>query len=146
MALPNRMSLRPCVLWLTLNLALIIQCLSWNNIFISFNFTYPLRCLRIPQVEYHWIIQCQCRRTPFCTFQIVNVSIVSKVKCFWCQVTTPPCIFEPTWTSDSWKSLLESRWYSLWRRHSQLSDVRAGCVKIIFFLQFHYQNPASLCT
>jgi hypothetical protein len=46
--------------WLTLNLALIIQCLSWNNIFIFFNFTYPLRCLRlppggcVPQVEYHW--------------------------------------------------------------------------------------------
>jgi hypothetical protein len=28
MALPNRMSLRPGLLWLTLNLALIIQCLS----------------------------------------------------------------------------------------------------------------------
>jgi hypothetical protein len=41
MALPNRMSLRPGLLWLTLNLALIIQCLPWNNIFISFNFTYP---------------------------------------------------------------------------------------------------------
>jgi hypothetical protein len=27
-ALPNRMSLRPGLLWLTLNLALIIQCLS----------------------------------------------------------------------------------------------------------------------
>jgi hypothetical protein len=28
MALPNRMSVRPGLLWLTLNLALIIQCLS----------------------------------------------------------------------------------------------------------------------
>jgi hypothetical protein len=34
--------------------------LSWNNIYIFFNFTYPLRCLRVspgvrvPQVEYHW--------------------------------------------------------------------------------------------
>jgi hypothetical protein len=28
MALPNRMSLRPGLLWLTLNLALDIQCLS----------------------------------------------------------------------------------------------------------------------
>jgi hypothetical protein len=53
MALPNRMSLCPGLLWLTLNLALIIQCLSWNNIFF-FNFTYPLRCLRVPQVDYHW--------------------------------------------------------------------------------------------
>jgi hypothetical protein len=43
MALPNRMSLRPGLLWLTLNLALIIQCLSWNNIFIFF------LILRIPQ-------------------------------------------------------------------------------------------------
>jgi hypothetical protein len=34
MALPNRMSLRPGLLWLTLNLALMIQCLSRNNIFI----------------------------------------------------------------------------------------------------------------
>jgi hypothetical protein len=34
MALPNRMSLRPGLLWLTLNLALIIQCLSRNSIFI----------------------------------------------------------------------------------------------------------------
>jgi hypothetical protein len=48
------MSLRPGLLWLTLNLALIIQCLSWNNIFFFFNFTYPLRCVRVPQVEYHW--------------------------------------------------------------------------------------------
>jgi hypothetical protein len=59
MALPNRMSLRPDLLWLNLNLALIIQCLSRNNIYF-FNFTYPLRCLRVPpgvhvpQVEYHW--------------------------------------------------------------------------------------------
>jgi hypothetical protein len=29
------------------------MCLSRNNIFF-FNFTYPLRCLRVPQVEYHW--------------------------------------------------------------------------------------------
>jgi hypothetical protein len=47
MALPNRMSLRPGLLWLILNLALIIQCLSWN-IFIFFYFTYPLRCLHVP--------------------------------------------------------------------------------------------------
>jgi hypothetical protein len=33
MALPNRMSLRPGLLWITLNLALIIQCLSQNNVF-----------------------------------------------------------------------------------------------------------------
>jgi hypothetical protein len=52
MALPNRMSLRPGLLWLTLNLALIILCLSWINIFFL-NFTYPLRCLRVPSVEYH---------------------------------------------------------------------------------------------
>jgi hypothetical protein len=37
MALPNRMSLRPDLLWLTLNLTLIIQCLSWNNIYIFFS-------------------------------------------------------------------------------------------------------------
>jgi hypothetical protein len=32
MALPNSMSLCPGLLWLTLNLALIIQCLSLNNL------------------------------------------------------------------------------------------------------------------
>jgi hypothetical protein len=36
MALPNRMSLRPDLLWLNLNLALMIQCLSRNNIYIYF--------------------------------------------------------------------------------------------------------------
>jgi hypothetical protein len=43
MALPNRMSLRPGLLWLTLNLATIIQCSSWNtcNIFIFFLFYVP---------------------------------------------------------------------------------------------------------
>jgi hypothetical protein len=40
MSLHNRMSLRPGLLWLTLILALIIQCLSWNNIF--FNITQAL--------------------------------------------------------------------------------------------------------
>jgi hypothetical protein len=34
-ALLNRMSLRPGLLWLTLDLALIIQCSSRNNIFFS---------------------------------------------------------------------------------------------------------------
>jgi hypothetical protein len=33
------MSLRPGLLWLTLNLALIIHCLSRNNIFVSIAFT-----------------------------------------------------------------------------------------------------------
>jgi hypothetical protein len=41
MALQNRISLRLGLSWLTLNLVLIIQCLSWNNTFILFNFTYP---------------------------------------------------------------------------------------------------------
>jgi hypothetical protein len=53
MEFPNRMSLRPGFLWLTLNPALIIQYLSWNNIYIFFNFTYPVRCVCVPQVEYH---------------------------------------------------------------------------------------------
>jgi hypothetical protein len=39
------MSLLPRLLWLTLNLALIIQCLTW---FCFYNFTYPVRCLLIP--------------------------------------------------------------------------------------------------
>jgi hypothetical protein len=53
----NRISLRPGLQRLTLNVALIIQCLSWNN--FLFNFTYPVRCfrlplgVRVPQVEYH---------------------------------------------------------------------------------------------
>jgi hypothetical protein len=51
------MFLLPDLLWLTPNLALIIQCLSWNNIIFFFNFTYPVNCfrgsqgVRIPQVE-----------------------------------------------------------------------------------------------
>jgi hypothetical protein len=38
------------------------MCLSWNNTYIYFYFTYLLRCLRVlpgvrvPQVEYHWNI------------------------------------------------------------------------------------------
>jgi hypothetical protein len=38
--LSNRMTLRPVLLWLTLNLTLIIQCLSRNNIYI-FQFYIP---------------------------------------------------------------------------------------------------------
>jgi hypothetical protein len=59
MALPNRMSLRPGLLWLTLNLALIIPCLSRNNIYIYINFTCLVICfpdtqvVRVPQVEDH---------------------------------------------------------------------------------------------
>jgi hypothetical protein len=63
-ALANRMSLRPGLLWLTLDLILIIQCLSRNNIFlISLSaqdiFAYPLTYLcaspgvHVPQVEDH---------------------------------------------------------------------------------------------
>jgi hypothetical protein len=37
MALPNRMSLRPGLLWLTFNRALIIQCLSRNNVCFQCN-------------------------------------------------------------------------------------------------------------
>jgi hypothetical protein len=46
----NWMSLRPGRLWLILNLALIIHCLSWNNIYVCVycNFTYPVRCFRVP--------------------------------------------------------------------------------------------------
>jgi hypothetical protein len=52
MALLNRMPLCPGLLWLILNLALIIHYLS--RIPPSPNFTYPVRCLRVPQVEDHW--------------------------------------------------------------------------------------------
>jgi hypothetical protein len=50
MALLNRMFLRPALLWLTQNMALIIQCLSRNNPPPP-NFAYPVRCLRVLQVE-----------------------------------------------------------------------------------------------
>jgi hypothetical protein len=40
----NRMSLRPGLLWLTLNLALIIQ-----KTYISFNFTYTITRFRVPR-------------------------------------------------------------------------------------------------
>jgi hypothetical protein len=42
MALPNHMSLRPDLLWLTLNLAMIIQCVSWNNIYIFLIYVPPV--------------------------------------------------------------------------------------------------------
>jgi hypothetical protein len=48
MALPNRISLSPGLLWLTLNLTLIIQCLSRNNIFVLNVSAYPIRCLWVP--------------------------------------------------------------------------------------------------
>ena len=84
MALPNRMSLLPGLLWLTQNLALIIQCLSWNNTFF-FNFTYPLICLRfppgvrVPQVEYH------CSRQFCCSCFPISLLRGSKyaVSCYW---------------------------------------------------------------
>jgi hypothetical protein len=50
MALLNRMSLRPGLLWLTLNLALIIQSLSRNNIFFLF-YVPPKISLRTPGVR-----------------------------------------------------------------------------------------------
>jgi hypothetical protein len=59
-ALPNRMALRLGLLWLTLILALIIQC-SHD---LSFNFTQPVRCLRespairVTQIEEHWPRKC----------------------------------------------------------------------------------------
>jgi hypothetical protein len=40
MMLLNRMSIRPGILWVTLNLALIIQCLQRNNIYF-FQFHIP---------------------------------------------------------------------------------------------------------
>jgi hypothetical protein len=47
MALTNRMSLHPILLWLTLNPAVIFQCLSLYILYI-FSFTYPVRCFRVP--------------------------------------------------------------------------------------------------
>jgi hypothetical protein len=54
MALPNRISLLPGLLWLTLNLALIIQHLSDNNIFLSLlhpKISSITRGLRVIQVD-----------------------------------------------------------------------------------------------
>jgi hypothetical protein len=53
MALPNRMSLRPGLLWLTLNLALISPYvrLLWLTLYIYiyiYWFVYPLNCLPPP--------------------------------------------------------------------------------------------------
>jgi hypothetical protein len=31
------------------------MCLSWNNIYFFVIVRTPLRCLRVPQVEYHWV-------------------------------------------------------------------------------------------
>jgi hypothetical protein len=45
----NWMSLRPGLLWLTLNLALIIQCISrfFVTKYLFFNFTHTVRCFRV---------------------------------------------------------------------------------------------------
>jgi hypothetical protein len=57
MAIQNGMSLLPGLLWLILNLALIIQCLSRNNIFFIFQFYITRKMFRVPlrslQVEDH---------------------------------------------------------------------------------------------
>jgi hypothetical protein len=45
------MSFRPGLLWPTLNLALVIQCLSRNNIIFFFDFTYHVRYFRVPTVQ-----------------------------------------------------------------------------------------------
>jgi hypothetical protein len=55
MAHPNRMSLRPGLLWLTLNPALIIQCFE-NILFLDFTypvrcFPYSLKCLLYPRLD-----------------------------------------------------------------------------------------------
>jgi hypothetical protein len=55
------MSLRTGLLWLTLNLTLIFQYLSRNNIFL--NFTYPVTCFRVSQVEDHCSKQYVRQRT-----------------------------------------------------------------------------------
>jgi hypothetical protein len=47
MAFQNRISLLPRLQWLTLNLGLIFQCVLRNNIYIFFNFTYPVKCFLI---------------------------------------------------------------------------------------------------
>jgi hypothetical protein len=49
MALPNRMSLRPSLLWLTINHAQLFS--VYHEIF--FLIYVPPRCLCVPQVEYH---------------------------------------------------------------------------------------------
>jgi hypothetical protein len=41
------------LLWLTLNLALIIQCCH-EIMFFFLNFIYPIKCLYVPQAEIHW--------------------------------------------------------------------------------------------
>jgi hypothetical protein len=109
MALTNRMSLRPGLLWLILNLALIIQCLSWNNIFIIFfNFTYPLRCLRVPQVEYH------CAR-PHAAHLAVKTMKDTHFRC----LILHTCWTHPLWLwyywatqGSSWWKIFPIRWRS----------------------------------
>jgi hypothetical protein len=105
MALPNRMSLRPGLLWLTLNLDLIIQCLSWNNIFIFLNFTYPLRCLRVtpgvhvPQVEYH-CSKASCL-TSFYSICTVRCFSRCKVAGAWSWPLIPICFRGLVWVEVS---------------------------------------------
>jgi hypothetical protein len=87
MRVRNLKSLRPGLLWLTLNLALIIQCLFRNNLFL--NFAYPVRRflvppkmsshtpgVRVPQVEDH-----STRPFGLFQFQDLNESFQPTVPC-----------------------------------------------------------------
>jgi hypothetical protein len=94
MALPNRMSLCPGLLWLTLNLALIIQCLSRISLFPPFdmprklsvessaNYIVPppvtIETSRLPTECIHGVHVCL-------TTDIATVSL-KEVQCVSCEV------------------------------------------------------------
>jgi hypothetical protein len=83
------MSLRPVLLWLTLNLIRNIQYLSLNNIFV-FNFTYPLRCLHAflgyaspccRQVPLWWLHH--IRAAFYISFPSIHSSQIQLLPAFW---------------------------------------------------------------
>jgi hypothetical protein len=118
MVLANRMSLRPSLLWLILNLALIIQCLSWNNIQIYiFNFTYPLRCLHVPPgVRVPHVETTDLAARSLCDGFEILIAVTKKTFIFW---DIKPC--SPVKVNRRFRDIC----------HLQFQDRRVGQVALL---------------
>jgi hypothetical protein len=106
MAHPNWASLHPGLLWVTLDLSLIIQCLSKKNIFQFYLsarcfLTYPLRCLRVPQFEDRCHKSFTTWSVDFSVYALLFSLLISKSKLVY-----PPSIGVPmNLAGAEWNSL-----------------------------------------
>jgi hypothetical protein len=82
MTLTNVMPSRPGLLWVTLDLALIIQCLSR----FSFNFTYPVRCFRV-RYAYHRLKIAVAYNIRYCACRYGTASLLTCMKAFFRKLT-----------------------------------------------------------